>query len=369
MRRLGLLFLIVLGVGLLYSRSAKFAFVDYDDQEYVIENPNMRGGLTPENVKWAFMTAGYADNWHPLAWISMMVDVTLAGPLDDECWESRNNRVAHVMHVHNAALHALNAGLLFLLLFVLARRLYPAEETDDLICAFLALLWAVHPLRVEVVCWASERKELTCVFFMLLSLLSYFKGSRLREDWETSTRHLHSFTSPLLYIVSFLCFILAILAKPVAVTLPVVIVAFDWIFGRRMRILKVLPFAAGSAACCFLTMASQTTALKSGADQFLCQRLESVFVAPLVYLRQMVWPVGLSSFYKFTWSMDWIGVICGVLLVVAMVWVCVRWLRRRETWTGIAAFAVAWVYVGLIPMLGIVKVGPQEHADRYTYWR
>ena len=359
MRRLGLLALIVCAVGLLYSRSAKFAFVDYDDQEYVIENPNMRGGLTAANAKWAFLSAGYADNWHPLAWISMMADVTLAGPLDDERWASRDNRVAHVMHAHNVALHVLNAGLLYLLLLVLARRLFPPAVTDDLVCAFLALLWAVHPLRVEVVCWASERKELTCVCFMLLSMLAYLMQSRPRGS---------SLIPRLFYLLSLLFFVLAILAKPVAVTLPVVLFAFDWIFGGRMRIAKLLPFALGSAACCLLTMASQTTALKSGADQLLCQRLESVFVAPLVYLGQTAWPAGLSSFYKFTWKMDWLGVGCGVLLVAAMAWVCVRWLMRRETWAGLAAFGVAWAYVGLVPMLGVVKVGPQEHADRYTYW-
>ena len=160
--------LVFLGTVLLYMPSARYAFVDHDDPEYVIENPNMRDGLTWGNIKWAFTSVGYANNWHPLAWISMMADVTLAGPLDDESWNRRDNRVAHVMHLHNILLHAANAVLLFFLL-----GLFLGGDCDfrgDVLRLLLALFWAVHPLRCEVVCWCSERKELTCVFFMLSSL-------------------------------------------------------------------------------------------------------------------------------------------------------------------------------------------------------
>lgn len=349
-----ILILVILIVGL-FSPSRNFSFVDYDDQEYVIENAHMRDGLSWENIKWAFSSVGYADNWHPLAWISMMVDVSLAGPVDDETWEKRDNRVAKVMHAHNVFLHAANAGLLFLLLWIMLKRTSTGNPSY-LLCLFLALAWAIHPLRCEVVCWVSERKELTSVFFMLLSLIAYLYPARSPMGSRVE------------YGVSFLAFLCAILAKPVAVTLPVVIFAYDWVFGGRPKWLKILPYWVCSAGCCLLTMCSQTTALKSGADQFVCQRLQSIFVSPLIYLRQTVWPSGLSSFYKLTFEMDWLGVASGVLLVVAMVAICIYWLGHRSSWISIAVFGIAWIYVGLLPMIGIVKVGPQEHADRYTYW-
>ena len=354
LRRISFAALVFLGTVLLYQPSARYAFVDHDDPEYVIENPNMREGLTWENMKWAFTSVGYANNWHPFAWISMMMDVTLAGPLDDLTWKQRDNRVAHVMHLHNILLHASNAALLFFLL-----GLFLGENCDskgDILRLLLTLFWAVHPLRCEVVCWCSERKELTSVFFMLSSLIAY-----LYPASGAVRRHVN-------YWVSVVLFTLAILAKPVAITLPTVMFAWDWIFKGKPRWLKVTPYILVSLACCFLTMSSQTVALESGADQLICQRLESIFVAPLVYVRQTLWPSGLSCFYKLTYTMNWVGVCSGILLILIMVWICVRWLRRREPWAAIATFGVVWLYVGLLPMLGVVKVGSQEHADRYTYW-
>ena len=375
-RRMALAAAVFWGTMLLYLPSARYSFVDYDDQEYVIENPHMRAGLTWENVKWAFMSAGYADNWHPLAWISMMVDVSLAGSMDDETWNRRDNRAAHVMHLHNVLLHAANAALLFWLLGTVGRGEGEAVGSDKIgqtcfINVAIAMLWAVHPLRCEVVCWCSERKELLSVFFMLLTLLAWVGGNGFKAFKAEVTA----------YIFAFGFYALALMAKPLAVSLPTVLFAYDWILGKGKRlrtanyqlptinsILKILPFVAMSLVCCFLTMASQNVSRASGAEQFVCQRLESFFVAPLIYIRQTLWPSGLSSFYKLTFSMDWLGVTLGALLVAAIVWVCVRWLRRREQWAAIVAFGVSWVYVGLLPMLGIGKVGPQEHADRYTYW-
>lgn len=354
LRRISFAAFIFLGTVLLYLPSARYAFIDHDDPEYVIDNPNMREGLTWENAKWAFTSVGYANNWHPLAWISMMMDVTLAGPLDDEAWNRRDNHVAHVMHLHNILLHASNAALLFFLLGLFLEK--DDDIKGDVLRLLLTLFWAVHPLRCEVVCWSSERKELTSVFFMLSSLIAY-----LHPASGTIRRCVN-------YWASFVLFALAILAKPVAITLPTVIFAWDWIFKGKTHWLKITPFILLSLACCFLTMSSQKGALESGADQLICQRLESVFVAPLVYIRQTFWPFGLSCFYKLTYTMNWVGVCFGILLVLIMVWVCVRWLRRREPWTAIATFGVVWLYVGLLPMLGVVKVGSQEHADRYTYW-
>ena len=379
--------LIFIGTALLFLPSVRYAFVDYDDQEYVIENPHMREGLTWGNIKWAFLSAGYADNWHPLAWISMMADVSLAGPLDDESWNRRDNRVANVMHLHSVLLHAANAALLFFLMMAmgakmgrweggkasvatsptiplqLARAFTLPHFTVYILPLTLTLLWAVHPLRCEVVCWCSERKELLCVFFMLLAMMYWV---RRQEDDSDQLRCLDDdFVS---YVLALFFFALAILSKPLAVSLPAALFAWDWIFRGRPPWLKIVPFGLLSLAGCLLTMVSQNVSRASGAEQFVCQRLESFFVAPLIYLRQTVWPAGLSSFYKLTFAMNWAGVVAGIALVAAIVWVCVRWLRRREPWAAIAAFGVSWVYIGLLPMLGVVKAGPQEHADRYTYW-
>lgn len=339
----------------LFLPSARYEQLNLDDDIYVMNNTRMREGLTPKNVGWALTSVGYACNWHPLAWTSLMADVSLVRLLDggrqigEDEWRRKGNSVAHVMHFHNVCLHAFNAVLLFLLIAKLLDGKFSAVWPLG-----LALLWAVHPLRVEVVCWISERKELLCCTWMLLAVMFYVQIRPL---------------GPGRYAAALGCAILAMLAKPVAVTLPAVLLAWDWIFGGRVRWLRLLPFGFLSAGTCLLTMMAQTDAIGSGREMGRLSQIRTIFAGPIIYVRQTLWPTGLSIAYEG--RMDLLALVemlMGVLLVVLLVALCIWWLKRRSQVLGILTFAVSWVYVGLVPMLGIVKVGGQEHSDRYTYW-
>lgn len=316
-------------------------FVFYDDNLYVTENAHVLEGLSEANVRWAFTSVGYASNWHPLTWLSLMVDVSFAGP----------GRMSAVMHGHNVLLHTANAALLVLLLSLMCR-----GRLDGIWLLGIALLWSLHPLRTEVVAWVSERKEALSVFWMLLSLIFHCGGGKgLRDSLRVS--------------LSLLCFVFALLAKPVAVTLPAVILAWDVLYERRIRWGRIIAFSILSFAACWLTICAQTDGLTSGAKQPACSLVNAILGAPIVYLRQTLWPVGLSIVYEVKHSIDWPVVLPGTLLVLLMGVFAVLWLRvRRRSWLDLTVFAIAWLYVGLVPMLGFVKVGSMEHSDRYTYW-
>lgn len=329
---------------LAFSRSTGFEFIGYDDPDYVTDNAHMAGGLTSRNVAWAFFNRDYASNWHPLAWLSLQADVTLARAFgcDLSKWDRPDGPLPRVMHAHSVVLHALNAALLLVLMAVLTRRRLASAWLLG-----LALLWSLHPLRVEAVCWVSERKELVSVMWMLVSLLCYCGGRRTLA----------------LVPAAF-----AMMAKPVAVTLPAILVAWDWAICGRVRWPRAIPFAILSAFACYMTLRAQTVPMDIGAEQQLSVRLMSVFAAPVIYLRQTFWPAGLSLLYANTAECDWALVAAGMALVLALAAICVLWLVRKGRATAILTFGIAWSYVGLVPMLGFVKVASQEHSDRYTYW-
>jgi len=360
----GAVFLITL---IAFSKSRNFEFISMDDPDYVLDNEHMVEGLTVDNVRWAFFNRDYADNWHPLTWISLMSDVDIHRILSpsslpskcDERWKSRQNPLRHIMHAHNVMLHALNAALLFCLMMIIAQ-----NRVNPIWPLLLALFWSLHPLRCEVVCWVSERKELLSVFFMLLSLIVYVLPS------TRCAKHQAHCT-----IFSLVFFSLALLAKPVAVTLPAVILAWDWVICKKARIIRLIPFCLFSAATCFMTLRAQTNPIAVGDEQELSVRLMSIFAAPIVYIRQTMWPTGLSMVYRNTTGFDWLLLLLGIGLVVTLIVVGAVWLIRtkrhataRVDWLDIITFGIAWLYVGLIPMLGFVKVASQEHSDRYTYW-
>ena len=369
---------------LVFSPARNYEFLRFDDMDYVLENPHLREGLTPRTVRWALTDVGYASNWHPLAWISHAADLSAARALGLSC-ELRNKATktsgrfdsgfAKLSHVHNIVLHAVNAALLFLLLAALAGRL--ASGVRGLLAAgFFALLWALHPLRTEVVCWVSERKELLCVFFMLLTLLAYMRGGGKRWTKELSDSVAHLFSPPLFYYaISLFTFTFSLLAKPVAVSLPAVLAAWELTNGaeggrRRWRrtVLRVLPFVLLAAGTCVLTMFAQTEARVSGQTIPPDLRVVCALTAPAYYLQQTFWPFGLSIDYPVPTLSDVVPLSVGIVLLVGLVALCVWWWMRPNRWSGLGVLAVAWVYVGLVPMLGVVKVGVEPHSDRYTYW-
>ncbi len=339
----------------MYWPCGRFSFVRLDDPDYVYRNVHIRDGLTAECARWAFSDVGYASNWHPLTWLSHAMDVSAARCLGKEIdlpegeasWTAVHGTLARTMHLHNAALHAANAALLVLLISAVCGK-------EGVFGALVALAWAVHPLRCEVVCWVSERKELLAVFFMLASSILFLRRGAVA------------------YLLSIACFVLALLSKPVAVSLPVALLACDWGVRRepfRRAALRTVPFAALAAMACLLTLMAQTEAREVGdAVMGWGMRIVSAVEAPVIYLRQTVWPAGLCVLYVTCNAVDWPYFIAGLFLLAAIGLGVGHWLARRDRWGGLWLFAVAWCYVGLVPMLGLVKVGGQPHSDRYTYW-
>ena len=351
-------------VFLTYLPSGHYGFVGLDDPEYILENDHVRTGLSASNVWWAVTSCGYASNWHPLAWMSLQADVEIAartglekrpGPVVLTGIPDELPGLARTMHLHNVAVHVLNAILLMVLILRLTGNRFAA--------VVFALLWAIHPLRTEVVCWVTERKELSCVFFMLLSLLCWTGG---RKPSNSQTLKLSNSQT-----LNLLFFSLALLAKPLAVTLPCLLFAWDWVARKRpfsRCLVRTLPFFALSLGVGVLTLLSQDEAMGVGARFTVVERLIMTVNAPIIYLRQTVWPAGLTSFYTTRPPLHLPETILGLALLGFMAWVTVRWIRRREGWAGACVLGVVWCYIGLLPMLGIVKVGDQSHSDRYTYW-
>ena len=343
-----------------FKGNSQNEFVRLDDYDYVCRNEHIREGLTPSMVAWAFKDAGYAANWHPLTWISHAFDVTVARCFgwdiydEDHCLK-HIGQLARLAHAENIALHAVNAALLFLLVWTILGYYEDSASVESrlLVAGFAALVWSLHPLRVEVVAWASERKELLSVFFMLLGILCYI--------WRRA----------IAYIISLVAFTFALLAKPVAISLPVVFFAWDWVILRRSVgkvVAKCIPFVALAVAAAVMTLLAQKEALTQGEEFSWAVRAGCALSAPIVYLRQTIWPFGLSASYPMPDGFWGVASSVGIVLVLLMVAACILWLMKPSKPLSIAAFAVAWCYIGLVPMLGIVKVGYQPHSDRYTYW-
>lgn len=317
-------------------------FLSWDDTAYVIENPMLRP-LTFDAF-WRMLTTSYAANWHPLTWLSHALDLALFG----------ENAAAH--HAVNLALHAANAGLLALVLSALTG----ARGRS----AAVALLFAIHPLRAESVVWLAERKDLLCGFFFLLAILAY-----ARHVERPSARGLTKIV---------LCHALALLAKPMAVTLPLVLLVLDvWPLRRirswndlRRALIDKAPFFALSAASSLITLIAQSgdKATISLESIPIANRVANTIVSTASYVRMLVWPASLSPFYPFPGlrgapPQATAAVVVAAIALVAITVAVVRWRRR-------APYALAgwlWYLAMLLPVCGLVQVGTQAMADRYTY--
>jgi len=323
-------------------------FLNYDDPDYFTSNPRVLTGLTPGNVAWAF-TSGYASNWHPLTWLSLMLDAELfgkgpAGP-----------------HLTNLLLHAVNTALLFLLL----RRLTAATWRSALVAA----LFALHPLHVESVAWVTERKDVLSAFFGLLSLWAYaeFAG----ESKVQGPR------SKVFFTLSLLLFALGLMSKPVLVTLPFVMLLLDWWpLGRvavdRWRVKDVwrlvtekIPFFVLGVISCAVTFIVQQKggAVAALTGYSLLERTENAFVSYARYLCKVFWPVTLAVPYPHPghWPL-WL-VLFAVTLFAALCAATVWW-RQKFPFAPTGWF---WFAGMLVPVIGLVQVGDQSMADRYTY--
>lgn len=326
-----LLFLLTL---FLYVQTGAFSFVNLDDPEFVTANPFVVQGLTAESVKWALTTQ--MQYWQPLVFLSHQAVVSLFGM----------NPAAH--HLVNALLHAINAALFFL---VLGRLRFPVWAG-----ALSAMFFAWHPLRAESVAWVSERKDVLVGLFWFATILAYI-------DWVEHGRAARR------YVWVVVLFALSLMAKPVAVTLPVVLLILDWTWLNRRAeplaalIREKLPLAALSAVSVALALAGQSSQRAIDANIGLGDRIINAIRSYAIYLVQTVWPESLTAFYTYKESWPAIEIVGSVALLAAIGWGAWKSWRRSPWW----AAALLTYFIILLPNCGLVQVGAQSHADRYTY--
>jgi tetratricopeptide (TPR) repeat protein len=322
---------LLIAIFAVYGQVRTYSFVSYDDPIYVAENPHVRAGLSWDGVVWAFTTFHDA-NWFPLTWLSHMLDCQFFGL--DSGWH----------HLTNVWIHALST----LLLFAVLKRMTGARWRS----AMVALLFAVHPLHVESVAWVAERKDVLSGFFWMLTLWLY---TRYADE-----------PSPLRYSLTLLAFCLGLMAKPMLVTLPVVLLLLDyWPLKRGLRIAEKIPFFVASLAASVVTyVAHQRGGAVAAFDVVpLLVRTENALIAYVTYVVKMFWPTHLAAFYPF--SLEPI-LLPAAFAGVAMAVVTVLVLRAvpRRPYLAVGWF---WYVVTLAPVIGLIQTGSQSRADRYTY--
>jgi len=336
---------LAMAVAVVFGQTVDCDFVNYDDRPYVTENPDVRRGLTWDGIGWA-MTARYASNWHPLTWLSHIADCQFYGL----------NAGGH--HLTSVLLHAATAILLFLILRRMTGGLWPS--------AFVATVFAIHPLRVESVAWVAERKDVLSGLFFMLTLWAYLGYVRRPFSWAR-------------YLTVIALFALGLMAKPMLVTLPFVLLLLDyWPLGRvtfplpnndgfsilRRLVIEKVPLLALSACSCVVTSLVQTEALVRLEKLPLSSRMANAVVSYAGYLGQFFYPADLSVLYPHPGARlaDWKVVAALLVLggVSAGVLAC---------WRRIPCLLVGWLwYLGmLVPVIGVVQVGAHAMADRYTY--
>ena len=328
---------LVLAIVWLYAPVRDFPFITFDDPEYVTQNPGVRAGLGWAGVGWAF-TEPHAANWHPLTWLSHMLDWSLYGP-----WAGGH-------HLTSVLLHALATLVLLAALVRLTRA--PWES------AVVAAAFALHPLRVESVAWVSERKDVLAAVAWVFAMLAY---ARYVERPRVGR-----------YLVLAAAFATGLLAKPMVVTLPFALLLLDaWPLGRAARegwrrlVVEKLPLFALSAVAAVVTYRVQASAgaMPSLEQQPLAARCANALIAYATYLRRTVWPVGLAVFYPPAGAFEPTTVIGAAALLAAITGLGLWQWRARPY------LLVGWLwYLGtLVPVIGIVRAGDQATADRFTY--
>lgn len=322
-------------------------FVGFDDETYITRNTVVRRGLTLPGLALAF-TRSYASNWHPLTWASHMLDVELFG-LDPR---------GH--HAIGVALHLATSVALLLTLRAMSGRLGPP--------LLLAALFAAHPLHVESVAWAAERKDQLSALFWTLTIAAYLGYARRRGAGR--------------YLLVMLCFSLGLMAKPMVVTLPVVLMLLDvWPLGRlgaptpgrpsggsslAALALEKLPLLALSALSAIVTVRAQAAGGAVASLELFpaATRAANALLSPVRYLVKAAWPVDLAVYYPVTVTTPADPRVVTAAIILAALTVTAAALRRSRPWLIVGWL---WYLVALVPVLGIVQVGEQAMADRYAY--
>ena len=336
-----------------FGQTLRHDFINYDDPDYILTNPEITKGLTLHGMAWVF-THRVSHNWHPLTMITHMLDCQLYG------------KQAGGHHSTNVILHTLTSVLLFLVLRKMTGALWPS--------GFIAALFAIHPLRAESVAWVAERKDVLSGLFFVLTLHAY-----VRYAGKPSSRN---------YLLVVVVFALGLMAKPMLVTLPLVLLLLDYWPLNRVRksevrsqnskietgnfetqssiklFLEKVPLLFLSLVSCVITLIAQKQALDPMEIAPIPVRIYNACVSFIVYIRELFWPSGLALHYPYpsgTLS-GWIGLaaLATLITVTAMAW------ARRKQWPYLFT-GWLWYVIMLLPVIGLVQVGLQARADRYTY--
>ncbi|RJR41823.1 MAG: tetratricopeptide repeat protein [Desulfobacteraceae bacterium] len=348
--------MIILGLAvltlILFWEVQDYEFLIWDDYEYVVANPHVRSGLSRESLVWAFSGSSFTYR-HPLAWLSHMLDCELYGL----------NPRGH--HFNGLLFHLFNALLLFIALYRMTGERWKS--------AFVAALFSIHPLRIESVAWVTERKDVLGAFFWLLTLLAYHFYTR-----EPRIRR---------YLLLQGCFLLGLLSKPSLVTLPFVLLLLDyWPLGRirlgralhptphdlprqyplRLLLLEKFPFFLFSAAASIVTFwdADRIGSIAPADALSFGTRVGNAVISYLKYIFKMIWPADLAFFYPFPQDSWPLWQVFSALLLLCFVSTLVVWQGKRRPYLLVGWF---WFLGALFPMIGIVQVGVQAMADRFTY--
>jgi tetratricopeptide (TPR) repeat protein len=346
--------LLIFAILIAYGQVRNFDFVGYDDELYITENLNVQKGLTAKGLNWAFTTF-HSANWHPLTWLSHMLDCELYGL----------NPMGH--HWTNLQLHITNTILLFLILQLMTGAIWRS--------AFVAALFALHPLHVESVAWVSERKDVLSTFFGLLMIGAYYRYVKMSN------------LKNYLLVIIFLS--LGLMAKPMLVTFPFVLLLLDFWPLERFQfkndlslhsdgsvftgfqgffrlILEKIPLVIPVVISCILTFLAQQSqgAVKTLGALPLKNRVANAFVSYVSYTVKAVWPSNLAVFYPHPGNTipAW-QIIAAVLIIAVATFLSIRSLKKYPY----LAVGLFWYLGTLIPVIGLVQVGEQAMADRYTY--
>lgn len=326
-----------------YGQTIRFEFINLDDNLYVYENAAVKAGLSWETIKWAFY-AFHSANWHPLTWLSHMLDVKVFGL----------NAGGH--HAVNIVFHLINSALAFAVF---------RKMTGCLWRSFVvAALFAVHPAHVESVAWISERKDVLSTMFWFLTIFAYLRwneeGSRLKSPY---------------YLGTILLFAFGLMSKPMLVTLPFVLLlcdfwplnrlkSFDWkCLGRLVA--EKIPLFALSATSCYVTILAQRSAGAVESLEYLplTSRFVNAFVSYAKYVATLFYPTNLAIWYPYDRDFQNTQVAASIVLLSAITALCVWQMRTRKY----LLMGWLWFLGTLVPVIGIVQVGSQSMADRYTY--
>jgi protein O-mannosyl-transferase len=332
-----LIILLIIGSCLAFGRVAGNDFVNYDDNGYITDNGHIKSGINPDSLKWS-LTAVVMSNWHPVTLMSHMLDWNLFG----------TNAAGH--HLVNLFFHIGSVILLFLFLYKTTNNLWPS--------AFAAAVFALHPLRVESVAWAAERKDVLSLFFGMACIYAYAFYAE---------KHKVSF-----YALCLILFILALMSKPMMVTLPFVLMLLDfwplqrWTKEKAARIIgEKVPFIVLAVASGIITIWAQRKGGAVASQDILpfLERVANAIVSYAAYPGKIFWPVDLAVFYPYNFFLPLYQVIVSGIILIFITFIVLYYINK------LPFLFVGWFwYLGtLVPVIGLVQVGLQSMADRYTY--